>query len=457
MEKEDRSSIERLADGFMTEIEASDNYRTDDFYLYRFNNITMIWDRYKKKTALPALLQDYLPVDRNASEFKYSPAKRKEIIAVCNEILDVLFTDPVFRLPACTLEDYLLPLIGGKCLDLRTLELTDFGKKDFVTWAADFSFIEKAGWKQVPEFRKYLKLSLGIDLDSKLPTDKERKLALLCQILTYMISNLNGAKKAFILLGPANCGKSRLLNFVKRFVGDDNYSPLRFSDLGQRFRSSMLLHTNYILNDELGRSIENLDILKKVLSGEEIVAEEKNKPSFVLRPNIKAMFASNVMPLPVELDHGGALLQRLQVLKFGETIPREHWVLDLDDRLWQERDAIMSLAIIKGRDIVSNNYQFTDDPETKAIIENYSIMTNSVAAFINDATCVIRSDGAAVYSKELYNRYKQFCDDAGIRAVPDDIFSGQLMEYGFSKKRARLYGDKNPRACVVGLKLVQRF
>ena len=81
-------------------------------------------------------------------------------------------------------------------------------------------------------------------------------------------------------------------------------------------------------------------------------------------------------------------------------------------------------------------------------------MTNSVAAFINDVTCVIKSDDAAVYSKELYQRYKQYCGDAGIRAVPDDIFSGQLMEYGFSKKRARLNGDKNPRSCIVGLKLV---
>lgn len=438
----------------LREIEGKDLYRADDLYLYRFNDVTVTWQRCRKKAALGVILKDFLQFDRNAPGFTYSPEKRSEIMAACTEVFDTIFKDPVFKLPTCCLEDYKLPMTGGKCVNLLNLEISEFTKTDYVTWAADFSYVKDATWDQVPDFKHYLKLSLGIDLDSELTPGKKKKLTLLCEMLTYMVSNLKGAKKAFILLGPGDCGKSRILEFVKKMIGTDNFSPLRFSDLGQRFRSSMLLHSSYVINDELGKSIENVDILKKVISGEEIIAEEKNKPSIVLKPNIKALFATNELPVPSDLDHGSAILLRLQILKFGDTIDRKNFILDLVDRLWKERDFIMSLAIKRGNAILHNNFDFTEDPDTLSIVENYRLTTNSVNAFVNDVTYVIRSDGSAAYIKELYACYKQFCSDQAIKAVSEDIFHGQLVELGFEKKRMRLYGDKNPRSAILGLKLV---
>ena len=268
----------------------------------------------------------------------------------------------------------------------------------------------------------------------------------------YLAQDLTGAKKAFILLGPANCGKSRILDFVKNFIGRNNFSPLRFSDLGDRFRTSMLLHTNYILNDELGKDIENLDLIKKIVSGEEIVAEEKNKPSFVLKPSIKVAFATNILPLPREVDPGGAFLQRLQILKFSESIDRKYWDLSLDEKLWDERDVIMSLAISKSSEFIRSNFQFTDDPEAVSIVENFALETNSVKAFLADESYVVKDNAEAVHISKLYEIYKLFCGDNCIRAVTARIFSGQLMDLGFTKTRKRLPGDKNPRFVIQGLK-----
>lgn len=448
-----KSSFDKHA--MLAEIQAKDLFRTDDHGIFEFNESSKVWNRSPKKLAEKVLLKHYLPSDRNATGFRYDPEKREKLFSVCKEICDALFTDPVFRLPECKLDTFTLPLTGGKNLNLKTLKLGTFGKSDFVTWAANFSFNEKAAWNDAPNFKRYVKLSLGIDLDlTELPPDKADKLTLICQILTYLVSNLTGAKKAFILLGPANCGKSRLLNFVKRFIGESNFSPLRFSDLGDRFRTSMLLYTNYILNDELGKDIDNLDLIKKVVSGEEIVAEEKNKPSFVLKPSIKVAFATNILPMPREMDPGGAFLQRLQILKFSESIDRKDWDLDLDAKLWEERDAIMSIAIRKSVEFVNSNFQFTDDPEALSIVLNYSLETNSVKAFVSDETYVIRDSAEAIHVRKLYDTYKLFCAENCIRAVSDRVFSGQLMDLGFTKTRKRLPGDKNPRFVILGLKLL---
>ena len=437
----------------LTEIHAKDMFRTDDHAIYEYDDASKVWNRSPKKLAEKVLLKHYLPSDRNASNFRYDPEKREEVFSACKEISEALFTDPVFRLPDCKLDPFILPLTGGKTLHLKMLKLGTFGKSDFVSWAADFNFKKDVKWDDAPNFKKYLKLSLDIDLAlPQLPPDKEKKLSLVCEMLTYLVSNLTGAKKAFILLGPANCGKSRLLNFVKRFIGESNFSPLRFSDLGDRFRTSMLLHTNYILNDELGKDIENLDLIKKIVSGEEIVAEEKNKPSFVLKPSIKVAFATNILPMPHEVDPGGAFLQRLQILKFSESIDRKYWDLNLDEKLWDERDVIMSLSISKSSEFIRSNFQFTDDPEAVSIVENYALETNSVKAFLTDESYVVKDNAEAVHISKLYEIYKLFCGENCIRAVTARIFSSQLMDLGFTKTRKRLPGDKNPRFVIQGLK-----
>ena len=439
----------------LAEIHAKDLFRTDEHSIYEFDKDSVVWVRSPKKRAEAVLRKHYLLSDRTDPGFSYDPAKREELNIACHEVSEVLFNDPVFQLPECKIDPVNLPLAGGKLLNLMTLKIGEFKKEDFVTWAADFRFMKNVRWDEAPNFKKYLKLSLGIDLDlPELTPDKEKKLSLVCEMLTYLVSNLSGAKKAFILLGPANCGKSRILDFVKSFIGRNNFSPLRFSDLGDRFRTSMLLHTNYILNDELGKDIENLDLIKKIVSGEEIVAEEKNKPSFVLKPNIKVAFATNILPMPREVDPGGAFLQRLQVLKFCESIDRKYWDLELDKKLWDERDVIMSLAIRRSREFIRSNFQFTDDPDARPVVDNFALETNSVKAFINDDGYVVADKSAAVHVKNLYEIYKVFCADNCIRSVSDRVFTGQLMDLGFTKTRKRLSGDKNARFCILGLKTV---
>ncbi len=439
----------------LSEIHSKDLFRTDDHSIYEFDENSVIWVRSPKKSAEAVLRKHYLQSDRTAPDFKYDPAKREKLNEACCEVSETLFTDPVFKIPERVLEAVTLPLTGGKLLNLLTLKVSEFKKEDYVTWAADFRFKKDAKWDDAPNFKNYLKLSLGIDLDlPELPPEKEKKLSLVCEMLIYLVSNLTGAKKAFILLGPANCGKSRILNFVKNFIGRNNFSPLRFSDLGDRFRTSMLLHTNYILNDELGKDIENLDLIKKIVSGEEIVAEEKNKPSFVLKPSIKVAFATNILPMPREVDPGGAFLQRLQILKFSDSIDRKLWDLDLDKKLWDERYVIMSLAIRKSHEFIKSNFQFTDDPDAQSITENFALETNSVKAFVNDDGYIVPDTNAAVHVKKLYEIYKVFCIENCIRPVSDRIFAGQLMDLGFTKMRKRLQGDKNARFCILGLKTV---
>jgi P4 family phage/plasmid primase-like protien len=453
---EEKDKLDAKVDDLLMKIADQDLFRTDIRFIYVFNENTKVWDRYPKHSARKVIFTYFSPGNRKTAGFRFKVAERKALNAACKQVSEYLFEDPLFEMPVCELEDHLLPLLGGKLIDLRNLKEGKFDKDDYVAWAADFEYRADASWDDAPEFKNYLKLSLGIDLDLPvLPPVKQKKLLLLCQILAYMISNLNGAKKAFIFYGSHDCGKSSLLKFIKEFIGEDNYTPMRFSDLGERFRPALLLYKNYVINDELGKSVNNLDIVKKIISGEEINIEEKNKPAAVLKPKLKAVFAGNKLPRLLEQDSGGAFLQRLQVLRFPKSVERKNWLQDLKKRLWEERDTIMSMAIKAAGELISSNFQFADDPEVASIMKHYSLESNSVANFIDDETYVEHVTGEKVHVTELYEVYKRFCINNNIRPIADTLFTPQLLELGLTQHRERLKGDTNGRSVIYDIRIVE--
>ena len=64
----------------LREIEGKDLYRADDLYLYRFNDVTVTWQRCRKKAALGVILKDFLQFDRNAPGFTYSPEAARMLL-----------------------------------------------------------------------------------------------------------------------------------------------------------------------------------------------------------------------------------------------------------------------------------------------------------------------------------------------------------------------------------------
>src|SRR5690606_28565051 len=67
--------------------------------------------------------------------------------------------------------------------------------------------------------------------------DKEVR-ALLEEMIGYLLFRRNELRKAFILTGTGQNGKSTLLDMIKHFLGPDNYSSLALEELGHRFKTA---------------------------------------------------------------------------------------------------------------------------------------------------------------------------------------------------------------------------
>ena len=138
---------------------------------------------------------------------------------------------------------------NGTMFNIRTKETRSSLPKDDNRWNFKYLFKPNAEWKAAPNFCRFVKSSVGIDLMGGPPDEPRRKLLL--QIIVYMCSNLFGIKGMFVVIGNPSSGKSQFLNLIRMIIGVDNCAAMTLSDCASRFRSSLLEDIHCIVNDEL--------------------------------------------------------------------------------------------------------------------------------------------------------------------------------------------------------------
>lgn len=397
-----------------------------------------VWQKLEIFEVMPELRQ-LLPKELNSAEA--AKALREE-----------LMTSPRFKLQRPTHVGRHAVITPEGLLNLDTLEITPIVPDENIFRYANFHYKENAIWKDAPVFCEYVESSLGVDLTDESDQGNGKR-QLLLQILVYLLTDLWGTKKAIILLGPASSGKTVLLDFIRFVAGERGYTALSMEDLSDRFRSSLIEHASLILNDEIGAKIRNLDVVKKIISGEPVVVERKNGVPYTIRPRIKVCVAANALPLVLERDGEGAFSKRLQILQFLHAIPAEQWVLDLSEKIIAERDVIMSCAIRESADFIAKPI-FTDDEDGAKLLEMYQRENDSVKAFLYDSeVCKMGADEICL-AEDFRSAYYAYCEAEGLPPIKKGL-NLWLQQYGIRQERTRGEKYKNPRSHYRGVSLVR--
>lgn len=406
-------------------------------YFYR-DSESQVWTPFPKRELIKQIRKIYLAGTADDS------------VSNARMLADELRNNDAFDMPIH--EKKSRPLVITKCgkvgIGRASWKIESVKETDFETHAFDFSFQREAKWEDAPAFCEYAKTSLGIDLLNDKESSAKRQL--LTEILAYAVSEVYGAKKMIIFLGPTNSGKTVLLNLLRNVAGADGYAPLSLEDMSDRFRAAILADVPLILNDEIGgNGIKRLEILKKVISGEPVILEKKGRDPKTCQIHVKPIFAANVLPQLLEYDSGNAFAERLQILYFPKSIPREQWKLDLSERICEEKDVIFSCSIMEANDFFER-LRFTDVPDGCKILNAYKEENATVQSFISD--CCILGAGMYEYTNILYEKYLNFCDSNCHRSIPRKMFRDQLIQSGFEICKGRVPGGP-PLSRVSGIKL----
>lgn len=287
-----------------------------------------------------------------------------------------------------------------------------------------------------PQFKKFL----NEVLDCKL-------IPLVQEIVGYLLTTNTASQKAFVFWGPARTGKSTLLWVVEYLLlGKKNVSNIPWQEIGDKFKTAELLgKLANVFSDLPSKSIDDTGIFKVVTGEDYLMAEKKNKNPFKFKPFARLVFSCNELPRNyVERTEG--FYRRLIIVPFNRQIEKSKIDKALKYKFQREKEGILNWALEGLKRLYENNFEFSENELTDGVKKEYKYENNNVLLFVSE-NCEIGSEFNCSRG-EFYDRYKEFCEENGLRALSQIKFNKEV-EYNFPVVKKRYSNSR----CWQGLRL----
>ena len=275
-----------------------------------------------------------------------------------------------------------------------------------------------------PQFKKFL----NEVLDCKL-------IPLVQEIVGYLLTTNTASQKAFVFWGPARTGKSTLLWVVEYLLlGKKNVSNIPWQEIGDKFKTAELLgKLANVFSDLPSKSIDDTGIFKVVTGEDYLMAEKKNKNPFKFKPFARLVFSCNELPRNY-VDRTEGFYRRLIIVPFNRQIEKSKIDKALKYKFQEEKEGILNWALEGLKRLYENNFEFSENELTDGVKKEYKRENNNVISFVEEC-CEL--DGLFSCSRiEIYEAYKEFCVEAGLKALSQIKFNKEL-EGNFNITRSR--------------------
>ena len=265
-------------------------------------------------------------------------------------------------------------------------------------------------------------------------------------------------KKVMFLIGGTNTGKSTLLNFISKFLGEKNVSHASLRSLAQDKFSTALLYGRLanIYADLDALPLQSVAQIKSLTGGDSITAQHKFKSPFSFSNNAKLIFSANEFPAITSGDN--AFYKRFLIIPcnhqfvFGTTA--DPFILE---KYTTPRMLSATLnGVLKAYRTLKLRGGF--DADIKSLRNGYDAFltsTNSAYTFIATNTAASTS---TVYTKmQLYDLYRAWCRSTGHSAMSLQKFYRELkpIEKIFNIGERYLEDThKKQQWCIVGRRVL---
>lgn len=330
-------------------------------------------------------------------------------------------------------------------VNLDTGELLPHDAAYRFTYQVHANYIEEADRISCPAFEAFCQSSLE---------DDPEKRQLLLEFIGYICTDSNDGKCALFLKGQPNSGKSVMGTFIARLFDQELVSNVPLHQLGDRFFRAELAGKKLNAAGEIsGNMLRDISIFKSITGNDRIAGEFKGKKPFYFTPHCKLLFSGNTLPLTTETDTTTAFVNRIRVLLFNISVPTEQQDKRLLEKLMEERDSIVTLALQAARELAGRNSVFTEPEDSRQFLEAFQVRGNILNAFLEE--CCILDPSARCFNVELYAAFQAFCERNGLDCLKKTKFYDLLSGIPHvAAKRLRI-GDEN-RQGHIGITLKDR-
>ena len=318
-------------------------------------------------------------------------------------------------------------------LNIKTGELLPFSPEYIVT--------NKIPWDYNPNAYDEL---MDSTLNKISCNDHEIR-ALLEECAGYCLYRKNKLQKAFILTGSGSNGKSTFLEALKCMLGRPNYSALDLEELDDRFSTVMMTGKLANIGDDISDEFLNgktLSVFKKIVSANDIKAENKGQDAFTFKPYTKLLFSANEIP---RMRNKGfeAIKRRLVIIPFNAKFSKDDDDFDAGITWKLKKQDVAEYLIklgIEGLKRVLTNQGFTESQKVKDEVDNFEKDNNPILLFLEE----VEEDEILNHeTKEVFARYDTFCNENGFTRIAMQTFTKEIKKHlGCDRKDVRLNGKK---------------
>lgn len=317
-----------------------------------------------------------------------------------------------------------------------------------------FDAKEKKLWKHRPEYYAINQIPHILDFSIRENLEEHGKetnsflnSALYCpedrvtlwQYLGYCMTRDSCMQKMMFLKGDGGTGKSRIINLFQTIVGKNNFSSISLHNLAERFYPSMLF--GKILNacpDIKSEALMSVDNIKKATGEDVMIYERKGKDPMGFNSYAKLLFSANKVPLNLD-EKSDAWYRRLLILEVNKK-PKEK-ILDLDERLAAEVQYSIWTAL-GGLIKLYEDGCFVESQHSRMLVEELYRDADTVKAFADE--CLEEKEGSRINRTDIYEKYKEYCQEWGRRELSLRSFYKRFDEMGYRSGRNsdfRFYRD----------------
>ena len=220
----------------------------------------------------------------------------------------------------------------------------------------------------------------------------------------------------FLLHGPGNNGKTKLMQTMERLINKRAIYSDRIAKIeADKFAIGSLAGKLVLLDDDVDTDTRLPDgFLKKVSERKVLTGQLKFKDAFEFVATCVPVMLANNYPRSADLSWGQR--RRAKIVPFERIFTTE----DKDDRLFPsiwatELPGVLNRAI-EGLQRLRRRGDFDEPADCRRAMADWLAHANPLAGFI-DERCLAKPD-ARLATSTFYRQFREWAEEAGIRNVP---------------------------------------
>lgn len=339
----------------------------------------------------------------------------------------------------------------GRVLSLDSFEVKDgnFDVESF--YAVDVSSEEYLNAEDPIAFLKFLGEVLVLN-DGVTPD--EDMILFMQELFGYCLLEGVQAHATFFFYGSGRNGKSVLLDVLRSLIGDEYIANMTIQTLTtNRFSTFNLMGKKLnIASEEESKYIKS-DMFKSLVAGDPITMERKYQDPISYRPQVKFLFATNVIPGFDSTDP--AIRDRVHIIPFYRYFAPEDRDPSLLNKLKSELGPILAWAIEGAKRLIDNGYKFTVPNAVKEMSSTFQSEQSSALTFFEENYAVTSNMDDYVKKSDVYSLYQSWCRANGRQAMGSSRFFKDLCNV-YGKKMdtsARKTDGANQYRVVAGISI----